>query len=403
MNRPKYLEQVREECGVRIMFGKPIKLFRIFGIPIQIDLTWLLLGVLVSWSLASTVFPSMYEDLSTSTYWAMSLVATLGLFFSIIFHEVSHSLMARRHQMPVKGITLFIFGGVAEMEDEPPDPKGEFLMAIAGPMASVVIALVCFVISAVLERAGSPVTVTGVFSFVGWINTILVIFNLLPAFPLDGGRVLRSALWKWKGRLRWATRIASQIGSGFGLALILIGFLWVFGGAFVRGMWWILIGFFLRSAARMSYQQLLIRRVLEGEPVRRFMSPNPATVPPDITIAELVEEYVYRYHFKMFPVAEDGKLLGCISTRQIKEVPQEQWSQKKVGEVYARCSDENAVRPDEDAVRVLSRMSRTGQSRMMVVQDGQLVGLVSLKDLIKFIALKIDLEMDEEVGPIARA
>ena len=232
-------------------------------------------------------------------------------------------------------------------------------------------------------------------------NLILAIFNLIPAFPLDGGRVLRSVLWSWKKNLRWATRIASRIGSGFGIALIILGVFVIISGGFIGGFWWVLIGMFMLNASRMSYQQLLIRRALEGEPVHRFMRTNPVTVPPSITIKNLVEDYIYRYHYKMFPVSEDHEQVSCISTQEVKAIPREEWDQHTVEEVANQCSQENTVTTSTDAMQALSLMNRTKRSRLMVVdQIGRLVGVLTLKDLLQFLALKFDLE-EKQVLPEA--
>jgi predicted transcriptional regulator len=219
---------------------------------------------------------------------------------------------------------------------------------------------------------------------------------LIPAFPLDGGRVLRSILWHVKGSLRWATRITSTIGSGFGLFLILLGVLNFIGGNFVGGMWQVLIGMFLRGAAQMSYQQVLIRRALEGEPIDRFMNAEAITVPSAATVHEVVDEYVYKYHHKMFPVADNGRLLGCITTQDIQRVPREQWDQQTVGDVAQPCDEENTIQRGADAMEALSQMQKQETSRLMVVQNGHLEGVLSLKDMLKFIALKVELENDAE-------
>ena len=222
--------------------------------------------------------------------------------------------------MPMKGITLFIFGGVAEMGEEPPGPREEFTMSIVGPLSSLAIAGIFYGIYIMggnfLSRA-----VSGVLGYLAWINALLAAFNLIPAFPLDGGRILRSILWKVKGNLNWATRIASRIGSGFGILLIVVGILNVLGGNFIGGMWWFVIGLFLQGLARASYQRLVTRRALEGESVRRFMKTNPVSVKPDISLQDLLENYVYKYHFKMFPVVEEkNRLEGCITTKDLKEI-----------------------------------------------------------------------------------
>jgi Zn-dependent protease/CBS domain-containing protein len=377
------------------MFGKRIKLFKLFGFEVKIDLSWLILAFLVTWSLASALFPFYYKDLSTSAYWWMGIAGALGLFFSIVFHELFHSLVARRFGMPMKGITLFVFGGVAEMDEEPPSAKAEFYMSIMGPISSIFLGFVFWGIYALGKSSGWSTPVTGVFSYLRWINWILAGFNLLPAFPLDGGRVLRSALWRWKNNLSWATRISSQIGKGFGLLLILLGVLNIFRGAFVGGMWWVLIGFFMRNASQMSYQRTLVRQMLEGESVRNFMKSDPVTITSSIPINEMVENYVYKHHFKMYPVVDDGKLKGCISTRQIKEIPKEEWNSRKVSDVAEPCSVDNSISPETDATKALSLMHKNGNSRLMVVDKDRLVGVIALKDLLRFLSLKLDLEGEE--------
>lgn len=379
------------------MFGKGFKLFSLFGFPVRIDLSWLLIAVLVSWSLAVGLFPSAYPDMSTTTYWVMGVIAALGLFASIVVHEFGHSLVARRHGMPMKGITLFIFGGVAEMQDEPPNPRAEFQVAIAGPITSVVIGAVCLTLAGLGTTVGWPQSVTGVLGYVGIMNGILVGFNLIPAFPLDGGRVLRSGLWKWKGSLRRATRITSSIGKGFGIALIVLGVVSMVGGNVFGGIWWVLIGLFLRGAAQMSYQQLLVRRALEGEQVRQFMTADPVTVQPEMTVKDVVEDYMYRHHHRMFPLTANGELQGCVTAREIRAVPREQWEQRTVGDVASACGEENTIGPDADAVEALAKMRRAGVSRLMVVENGELRGTLTLKDLLKFLSLKMELE--EDVSP----
>lgn len=303
--------------------------------------------------------------------------------------------------MPMKGITLFIFGGVAEMGDEPSSAKAEFLMAVVGPVSSIAIAIVLYGIYALGQAVGLPKPMKGVLVYLAGINVLLAVFNLLPAFPLDGGRMLRSALWGLKKNIRWATRVSSRIGAGFGIALMVLGFARVLWGDFISGMWFFLIGTFLQNAAKMSYQQLITRRSLEGELVRRFMKTDPVTVPPSLSVEQLVEDYIYRYHFKMFPILEGSdKLLGCVTTKQVKELPREDWGRKTVGEIATQCSPENTVGPDVDAMKALSNMNRTGASRLMVVEEGRLVGIIALKDMLKFLSLKVELEEKVVDNPV---
>ncbi len=376
------------------MFGRRIDLFRIFGFQVRADLSWFVVVALISWSFAVGVFPSTYADLPVATYWLMGVGAALGLFASVVLHELAHALVARRFKLGIRGITLFIFGGVAEMDSEPPSPEAEFLVAVAGPAASVVVAGGCLALGAAGTLAGFPQPMIGVLVYLGWLNLVLVGFNLVPAFPLDGGRVLRSALWKLRNDLRWATRVTTSIGSGFGLVLIFFGVWRVISADFVGGLWMLLIGLFLRNAAQIAYRQLMVRRTLEGEPVRRFMQTDPVVVHRALPVAELVEGYVYRHHHKLFPVVDDGRLVGCVTTRAVKELPREEWDRQSVSAIMERCGPDNTVGPDTDAVEALSHMSRTGLSRLMVVEGERLLGIVTLKDLLKFLALKVELEGD---------
>ncbi len=374
------------------MFGKSIKLFTLFGFEVKLDFSWLILAVLITWSLAQGLFPYYYENFSTITYWWMGAAGAIGLFFSIVFHEFSHSLIARKFGIPMRGITLFIFGGVAEMSDEPPSARSEFWMAIAGPIASIILGIVFFAINMGGQQTGWPLAVTGVFSYLAFINLILAGFNLIPAFPLDGGRVLRSGLWSMRNNLKWATRISSQIGSGFGIVLIILGAISFISGNFVGGVWWFLIGMFLRSASQGSYQQLLMRKTLEGESVERFMKTKPVTVPSSINVDDLIENYIYKYHYKMYPVVDNSKLVGCVNVKQVKNIPGEERQHCTVGELADNCTEDNTIEKSTDAVKALSAMRKSGNSRLMVVENGKLVGIIALKDMLDFLSLKIDLD-----------
>jgi len=379
------------------MFGRSIPLFRLAGFQVGIDWSWLILAVLITWTLSSGVFPYYYPDLTLGVYWSMGAIAALGLFASIVLHELAHSLVARRYHVPIRGIILFIFGGVAEMEREPDRPGVEFRIAIAGPIASFLIGLACWLLARGAVSVGAGVAVVGVLAYLASINVIVAVFNLVPAFPLDGGRMLRAALWHWKGSLRWATRVASTIGGGFGILLIVLGVWRVVIGDFVGGMWWFLIGLFVRLAAQASYQHVVIREGLRGIPIRRIMTADPVAVPPGISVAQLIDDYVYRYHHKMLPVVEDGHLVGCVSMNDIKAVPRERWAATTISKIMQPCSAATAIAPDTDAMEALSVMSRTQNGRFLVVEGDRLVGVITLKDMLKFLSVKLDLEESEKV------
>lgn len=369
------------------------RLFTLFGFEVKLDLSWLLLALLITWSLGAGVFPVEYPDLPKSVYAWMGAACAVGVFFSIVFHEFSHSIVARHFGMPIKGITLFIFGGVAEMEREPPSPKSEFLMAVAGPVASFVLAFVFSRVESLAVARGWPVPVVGVSDTLAYINMVVAIFNLVPAFPLDGGRMFRAALWHWKKDMRMATYISSRMGRGFGLFLMLLGIIGVIQGNFIGGMWWFLIGMFLRGAAAASYQQLMLQEVLKDKPVRNFMKTDPITVPPSVTIAAWIDDYVYRHHFKLFPVVEDSTLLGCIYIDKIKQISKEDWGRKKVRDLMEPVSSSNSVPAETETTKLLSTMVRPGTpSRFMVLENNRLVGMISIKDLLELIALKLEIE-----------
>ena len=374
------------------MFFYRVRLFSLFGFDVHVDASWLLLAVLIAWSLASGIFPGIVHGLSATTYWSMAAVATIGLLFSIVFHEMAHSLVARRFAMPIRGITLFIFGGVAEMHSEPTSAGGEFLMALAGPVSSAVLGALLFLFYSVVASLHGPPAVAGVLWYLGYLNWVLAVFNLLPAFPLDGGRMLRAALWGWRNDLVWATWVASGAGNIFGILLIVLGLVDVLRGDFVDGVWMALIGLFLRGAANATYQQTIARQVLAGQPVSRFMNRQPITVPPNLSIRAFVEDYVYRYHHKLFPVVRDGRLLGCISTAQVAHVAPEQWDRRAVSEIMEPCSHDNMIPPETDTLDAMMQMQRTGRNRLLVARGDQLLGIVSLSDLIEFLTLKLDLE-----------
>lgn len=374
------------------MFGARITLFKLFGFAVRADLSWLIVLVLVVASLSAEVFPHMVPGLATGAYWAMGVAGAIIFFLSIVVHEFSHAMVARRFGMKMRGITLFVFGGVAEMEDEPPNARAELLMSAAGPATSVVIGILFFVADALATYGHASKMITSVLLYIGSTNIILAIFNMIPAFPLDGGRVLRSILWWRTGNLRRATHRASQAGSVLGFVLVIVGIFSAFSGNLITGIWWFLIGMFIRNAALASYQQLVVRQTLEGEPVSRFMKADPITVPRWISIENLVNDYVYRYHFSLYPVVEGDRLTGCITTQKIREVPRDEWDRQTVGSVAEPCADGNTVTPETDVIDALRRMHQNKQSRLIVVADGKPVGILTLKDLLRFVAVKMELD-----------
>jgi Zn-dependent protease/predicted transcriptional regulator len=374
------------------MLGRPIPLFKVFGFEVRIDASWIFLAILIIWSLAFGVFPAEYPDLNPFAYWWMGIFGAFGLFTCILLHELSHSLVAKAYGLPMRGITLFIFGGVAEMEEDPKSPKVEFQMAAIGPVVSAVLGFLFGLLASAGEKFLWSDPIIGVFSYLGTINFILAGFNMIPAFPLDGGRVLRAGLWKWKNDIYKATRIASRAGEFFGMLLIVMGVIGFFRGNFLGGMWWVLIGMFLKDAARLGYEQMLLQKTLQGETVQHFMTSLPITVSPKLSLAEFIERFLYRYHHKMFPVTDDTKLVGCIYMQDLKKMPSSEWKFHTVKELTVPCSKENTVHPDTEAKEALAIMGTTGNTRLLVVENHQLVGVVVLKDMMKLLSIRMEIE-----------
>jgi Zn-dependent protease/CBS domain-containing protein len=382
------------------MFGSRWHLFRVFGIPIGIDPSWVIILAILTWSLATGFFAPALPEYQEISWWLLGLGTALAFFICLVLHEMGHALVARSRGIPIRGIRLFLFGGVSEMGSEPGSASSEFLMAIAGPLVSAALAVIFWLLWEIGLNEGWPVALLVFCWLLARINLTVLIFNLVPAFPLDGGRVLRSILWGALRNLRRATYIAALLGQGFAWFLIVVGVLCLFHPeTLLTGIWLGLIGMFLNSAAQASYQQVLIRQALKGEPVRRFMNPQPIVVPPTLDLRSWVEDYVYRYHRKMFPVATDGHLLGIIRTKRLAEIPREERSHHQVSEVMEQDLRPIIVSPDTDALDALSQMQQTGSSRLLVMEGDRLVGIVSLKDLLSFLNLKMELDAGQDNAP----
>jgi Zn-dependent protease/CBS domain-containing protein len=376
------------------MFTARWRLFRVFGIPLYVDASWLIILALLTWTL-STQFRTVLPEISPAAAFGLGLIAAVLFFICIVLHELGHALVGRAEGMNIRGITLFLFGGVAELESEPRSAGAEFLMAIAGPVVSAVLAALFWLGT----LAATAPELHALLIDVMLINLFVLIFNLVPAFPLDGGRVFRSALWAVTGRLRRATYWASLLGQGFAWLLIALGVLSLFSRDVGNGIWLILIGVFLNNAARASYRSVVVRQLLEAEPVRRFMNPQPITVSPVLDLRTFVDEYVYRHHRKAFPVVNEGRLEGIMTTREVAAIPRADWDRHTVGEVMRHDVQSICIAPDADAMRALAQMQRTGFSRLLITEEDQLRGIVSLKDLLRFLNLKMELHEDEDETP----
>ena len=373
-----------------------VTILRVAGIPIRLDASWVVIALVVTWSLAVNFArsfpPTKYPSLSAASYWGMGLVGSVGLFVCLILHELGHSLVGQRFGMRIRSITLFVFGGVAELEGEPRSARAEFWMALAGPAVSGLLAAGLWLLSLAAFVGDWPVSIFAVARELAVINAVLVAFNMVPAFPLDGGRVLRAVLWAATGDLKRATSVTSQMGQGFGSVMMLLGVLGIITGQIMFGLWWLMLGWFLRGASQSGYEQVVVRRVLEGEPVCRFMTANVSSVRPDLDVEQLVDRYVYHEHHKMYPVRDNGHLLGYVTPHEIKQLPRAEWPRHRVAEIMASDLDRVEITPETDALAALARMQRGDQSRLLVVDHGSLVGIVTLRDLLDFLSLKLELE-----------
>lgn len=367
---------------------KPLRTIKILGAEIRVDMYWLVLIFLVMWSLATQLFPVRLPTFKTATFWMMGAAAAIGFIISLFIHELAHIIAARSVGTPMDRIRLFIFGGVEEQADEPETAKGEIIIALAGPAVSFVLWIILSFISGTANDGDWPAPALEVIRFLSTANLSLAAFNLIPAFPLDGGRLLRSLVWVWRRNIAYATHIAANVGSIFGIVLMVLGFYKFINENFVEGMWWFLTGISLRIASSISYSHLVTRRVLKGETVRRFLNPNPMAVPPQMNIHELVHNHSYRHYYDFYAVVEGGKTLGYISLESIHGVPPNKWRGRKVADFMQDFKEATVVSPTTPAYDALEIMKETERNHLMVVENGQFVGMVDLKNISGYLELR---------------
>ncbi len=363
---------------------------RIFGISIRIDYTWFIVFALVSLSLGGRYFPSEYADWSPVTYWLMGIITAFIFFCSVLAHELAHSLVSRARGVPVDSITLFILGGVARISDEPKSPGSEFWMALAGPATSVVIGAIFGALYLATGRARTPIGALA--AWLSYINVFVAALNLIPGFPLDGGRIFRSIVWKITGNLRKATRIASGVGRVIAYLFILCGFLVaLIGGNWFGGIWIAFIGWFLQNAASSSYRQLELREMLRGVKVSEIMTSDCQWLPKGLALKELVDNYILPTTRRCFPVVDEERVLGIITLHNVKEIPREQWESVKVEDAMTPLEEMKTVSPGDDLFTVMRQMTEEGVNQMPVVENDQLVGMIARDNLVGFINARSEL------------
>ena len=371
------------------------KLGRIGGIQVGIHYTWLFAFALITWSLAEGFFPLNFRGWDTTTYWVIGAISALLLFASVLVHELSHSFVALGRGQEVDSITLFIFGGVSNLKAEAEEPKDEFLVAIVGPLTSFALAALFWAVGQALSPGNSPLG--AVIAYLTYINLALGIFNLLPGFPLDGGRVLRAIIWGVSGSLRKATTIASFVGQGFGLLLIFWGVSQLFAGNFLGGLWIAFIGWFLNNAAEATRQSQVVKERLGGVQVATLMNAQPPLANPRLLVSEFVFDHVLRHGERALLLAEDGQLVGLVSVSDVKKIPQEAWAMTPVGQIMTAVPLKS-VPPEADLSDALKLLADGSFNQLPVVQAGQVVGLLTRAEVIRFLQLREELDI-EQVPP----
>jgi Zn-dependent protease/predicted transcriptional regulator len=361
------------------MTGAVATLFSIRGIPVQVHVSWLVIFALIAWSLSVGYFPRVLPDTPDLTHWVTGFVAALLLFASVLLHELSHALVARAHGLGVTAITLHVFGGVSQLEEEPRSPGAEFAIAIVGPLTSFAIAAAAAG-GAALAEPGS--VTSAVLGYLALVNAVVGAFNLVPGFPLDGGRLLRAGLWRMRGDFRWATELAGRAGSAVAFGLMVLGVVRGFAGDFLGGLWLVLIGLFLRQAATTSYEQLVVRRALEPLAVRDVMTREVVHVTPDLSVARAVDDFFWQHHVSSFPVVDGARVVGILSIRQLGEIPRERWAETPVGSAMQRIADPLTIAPGDHLWAALQKLSANGLGRLAVLDAGRLVGYLSVKDVM---------------------
>jgi Zn-dependent protease/predicted transcriptional regulator len=379
---------------------------RVFGINIDIDWSWVLIFILVSWNL-SIAFSASHREWGTGMHWVLAVAAALIFFISVLAHEIAHSLMARYRGVPVKSITLFLFGGVSNIQREPPSPMAEFLITIVGPLTSFIIGIF-FLFLGALTTSESTVLLTDpaaalaqfsplttILLWLGSVNIMVGFFNLIPGFPLDGGRVLRSILWAVTGNLRRATRWASFVGQGIAWLMILAGIAMFFdirvpflGTGFASGIWLVFIGWFLNSAAVQSYRQLVLQDILEDVEVGRLMRTHPVTITPDISVDKLVNEHFLGSGSDAFPVVSGDEIVGMVTLDDARKLPREEWQDRSVADIMTPFAQLPVLAPHDDASEALNMLRSSEVKQLLVMRGRELLGILDQRDLVRWLQIQ---------------
>jgi Zn-dependent protease len=359
-----------------------IPLGRILGIQIGLDYSWFVIFALLTWILASSYFPTEFKDWPQWLYWLMGAAATIMLFVSVLLHELGHSVVARRHKIPVPSITLFLFGGVSQIGAEPPSANAEFLIAAAGPLVSLILAVLFYLVQPLV--AGIE-PLLGLAKYLAYVNLALALFNLIPGYPLDGGRVFRAIVWAITRNMRRSTVIAANTGRLFAFLFIFAGVWQMFSGNFTGGLWIAFIGWFLDSAASAQVQQVTVQGLLTGHTVSQAMSTHCANVSADVTLQDLVDEHILGSGQHCFLVKRGDNDVGLITLQRIKEVPRAEWATTRIGQVMLPLDRSEGVDRNTELWTALQKLDRDGVNQLPVTRDQQVIGMLSREDVISFL------------------
>lgn len=366
-----------------------VRLGKVLGFEISIDWSWLLIFFLVVFTLANGYFP-LRANFSPTTNWLLAVAAALLLFASVVIHELSHSLVARRYGIDVKGITLFIFGGVSQTAEEPKSARAEFWMAIVGPLTSFALGAFFGVLSASGSVLGWPLTALVLMSYLAWINVALGVFNLIPGFPLDGGRVLRSIIWGATGDMTKATKYASYSGQGFGYLLMGMGIAQiVLLGGLIGGLWLVFIGWFLAGAARSSYQQIVVRQALSGIPVDRVMTTDVPEIDYNMSVREFVDNQLLRRDYSCYPVMRSEEVIGVIGSEEVRTLPSQMWEMTPVGEIAHQIDGAYKIGAGDDVWDAMTRLASDDICRLLVMEGNHLKGTLGREAIYRLVRMKL--------------
>jgi Zn-dependent protease/CBS domain-containing protein len=389
----------REDQSRRAGQGHGLNLFRLAGIQVAIDASWVLIFLLVLWSLTAGYFPQRFPGHTWAEYGAVGLVATFLFFASVLIHEFAHALVGNRLGEEVRRITLFIFGGMAQLSSEPKSPGAEFKIAAAGPATSILLGVLFGLIANAMADAGVTALWTAVLGYLAFINVALAVFNLLPGYPLDGGRLLRAVLWKRSGDLRSATARAADWGSGIAICLMILGVVQIFGGALIGGLWIIFIAMFLRAAARAGYYSMVLEQDLSDLLVKDIMIEDPVTVSPDISVAEAIDRAFLHHGYGGFPVSQNGHVEGLLSLSSVRRCPPDKRSSVTVREIMRPLEPAIRIEPTASASEALRRMGDGNSSRLLVTRGEKVVGLVTRSGVARVARVKAALRGKEGANP----